>query len=1024
MFNKIIKINCPYSGETGYGNFSRAFCRSLKLNYNNVFVRNFTSITADYNFDGIDKSLLYAQTLWDSDSNRFCDKLFNLNVINEDINIVLNETNNIYFFDDYKKTIKIAYNIWESTKLPTKFFDALCKFNQAWVPSEWQKEMLINQGYSKDKVFVVPGGVNSDCYPIKNKKLGNKFKYLIVGSWCWRKSTIDIIRTYKKVFKNRKDVELILCVDNPFVNDGYKNTEDRLLSLDIDLSNIRVVHYLPRKEYIDLIHNAHVFLSCSRGEGWNIPLMEAIACGIPSIYSNCGGQLEYTSKCSLKIDISKEISAVNKDEQISFPGNYYEPDFDHLKHILKKVYNNYSEYKKEYSTHSEVLRNTFSWNNSSLKALKLLENEVKHIKQKQSFKKDHVFIVQYDTDNPYNRKMLNACLFSLKQFNMDIIVSSISPITLQTSDVILIENGDVATNVDERVYTTLKNGYLYAKEKYAYIHFINYDCIVDNIEYKKQFIDVIDNVDICYSELSNKLISSHLLSIKSGSLDKFFDSNVSYNFSKNCLEEYLHDYILNGQLTLKSNKYYSIFYNSLFFNDVFYNNTINYNKFIDTIPLVADDYKKLVYIKNKSAGRLDIFLNNTKISIEPNEEKIVNVETNDICILLDNTIILKFDYLSLPIEKLLNFSKMFADVIPKKQPVIININFNDGAGVTILNNKDNKEYYIKFIDINTNTILQEDIISTNPSVKTAIKRFINWKLQVIDDSGKMVLDYNINLKNKNVTVLFDSKALGDTLAWIPYVEQFRKTHKCNINCITNWNSLLSKGYPEINFVNKFLPAYATYRIKLTIPPDSNWCSIDYRDAPLQKIAASTLRLKFKEIKPNIILPNYKKIIKSNKYVVISTTSTAIAKLWNNKNGWQEVIDYLNKKKYKVVLLQKEPNIYKLKNIIDYSSNVNEETMFNIINDCKFFIGLSSGLSWLSWAMNKKVIMISGFSDPSLEFKSNNYRVINKNVCHGCWQDKKYLFDRGDGNWCPRNKNFECTEKISSSMVINKINQIL
>ena len=28
--------------------------------------------------------------------------------------------------------------------------------------------------------------------------------------------------------------------------------------------------------------NGHVFLSCARSEGWNLPLIEAMACGTPA----------------------------------------------------------------------------------------------------------------------------------------------------------------------------------------------------------------------------------------------------------------------------------------------------------------------------------------------------------------------------------------------------------------------------------------------------------------------------------------------------------------------------------------------------------------------------------------------------------------------------------------------------------------------------------------------------------------------------------------------------------------------
>jgi autotransporter strand-loop-strand O-heptosyltransferase len=81
------------------------------------------------------------------------------------------------------------------------------------------------------------------------------------------------------------------------------------------------------------------------------------------------------------------------------------------------------------------------------------------------------------------------------------------------------------------------------------------------------------------------------------------------------------------------------------------------------------------------------------------------------------------------------------------------------------------------------------------------------------------------------------------------------------------------------------------------------------------------------------------------------------------------------------------------------------------------------MSWLAWSLDKKVILISGFSKQFAEFQTP-YRVQNLEVCNGCWNDINHKFDKGDWNWCPENKNFECSKKITFEMVKEKIDQIL
>jgi hypothetical protein len=94
--------------------------------------------------------------------------------------------------------------------------------------------------------------------------------------------------------------------------------------------------------------------------------------------------------------------------------------------------------------------------------------------------------------------------------------------------------------------------------------------------------------------------------------------------------------------------------------------------------------------------------------------------------------------------------------------------------------------------------------------------------------------------------------------------------------------------------------------------------------------------------------------------------------------------------------------------------------------CEFFIGLSSGLSWLAWACELPVVLISGFSEKWAETTLDTYRVINESVCHGCFNWSR--LDAGDWNWCPKHKGtekqFECSKQISSEMVIREINKIM
>ena len=111
--------------------------------------------------------------------------------------------------------------------------------------------------------------------------------------------------------------------------------------------------------------------------------------------------------------------------------------------------------------------------------------------------------------------------------------------------------------------------------------------------------------------------------------------------------------------------------------------------------------------------------------------------------------------------------------------------------------------------------------------------------------------------------------------------------------------------------------------------------------------------------------------------------------------------------------------------VKHIGNLDLAGTMEIIQESDFFIGISSGLSWLAWACDIPTIIISGFTDKDMEPHNNVWRVINEDVCNSCMS--KFSFNPGDWNWCPINKNtdkqFECSKQISSKLVVEQIKNI-
>lgn len=386
------------------------------------------------------------------------------------------------------------------------------------------------------------------------------------------------------------------------------------------------------------------------------------------------------------------------------------------------------------------------------------------------------------------------------------------------------------------------------------------------------------------------------------------------------------------------------------------------------------------------------------------------------------------NYYNLPMKEQLISEYIKTQIKHKPKLEIQNtlkINFNDGAKVEILGALD-KKYNVKFKD-DLNRVLHESNISNNMWTKTNIQFYKKYNIDIteLDTGDKM--NYDLNFDNKIVKIINESPALGDNIAWISAVDEFQRQHNCEVHYFTPMKDLYENTYNNIKFFNyndnTNVKYYATYKIGCF--EDTNMIPVNYRKLNVQEIAYCILGLDWIEKKPKIDI-KYKSRPLKNKYVCISTASTSGCKHWQNPNGWQQVVDYLKNMGYEVVVVQKEPLDYmdnKMLKNVEHPVISDVHQAIHWLNHCEFYIGLSSGFSWLSWALNKNVIMISGFSSPEAEF-NNPHRIINKNVCNGCWNKSDVKFDRNNWLWCPENKSFECSKSISFDMVKEKIDKIL
>jgi autotransporter strand-loop-strand O-heptosyltransferase len=347
----------------------------------------------------------------------------------------------------------------------------------------------------------------------------------------------------------------------------------------------------------------------------------------------------------------------------------------------------------------------------------------------------------------------------------------------------------------------------------------------------------------------------------------------------------------------------------------------------------------------------------------------------------------------------------------RKQQVSITQHFVNQPFLEIKRNSES-DFLVQFLD-EKGSIYYQNTIKANHWVRLNRQWYTKWRTKVFEGKD-LIYNSTMDLEGKKVFIAIDSRSLGDTLAFIPYCEAFREKHNCTVICSTFWNKILN--YPDLEFVEPgtMVNCYAMYNLGWFWNQDKEptLCNT----IPLQQSASNILGLDYVELKPRLKYDIGEN--KYGKYVTIATNSTAGLKFWT-KPSWAKVINHLHERGYKVINTSKERNPFE--NCYQLEDTSIENTM-SVIHHSDFFIGLSSGISWLSFGLGKKVVMISAFTEADHEFDC--IRPRNNNVCTNCWNDPKQRFDAADYLYCPHHKGtermFECQTSITPEMVIQQL----
>ena len=234
---------------------------------------------------------------------------------------------------------------WEFGAPPREWVDEIRrKVDRVWVASDYVRDGYIEGGVPPGIVETIPCGADleaftpdGDAHPLP-RRAGTTF--LFVGGTTWRKGADLLIEGWRRAFAAGDDVQLVVkdfgtrgAYRNQTMGDGIKQIAASGQTAPI----VYLDDELPFAELPSLYRAADVAVLPYRAEGFCLPALEAMACGVPVIHNGEGPTREFVGDTggwalpAARVPLPADIQL----PELSIPGWAHEVDPDDLAAALR-----------------------------------------------------------------------------------------------------------------------------------------------------------------------------------------------------------------------------------------------------------------------------------------------------------------------------------------------------------------------------------------------------------------------------------------------------------------------------------------------------------------------------------------------------------------------------------------------------------------------------------------------------------------------------------------------------------------
>lgn len=197
----------------------------------------------------------------------------------------------------------VGYTMTETEQVPFDWSYELLSVDQVWTPTSFNRRVFADFGVPPSMVTVMPIAVDMQLFQPKEEVLdfrgANSFRFLTLVSNFNRKDAAGLIRAYVDAFSSDDDVSLIVKLPRKTSNEQIKKYILDPIFPWVDPVDTRLPHIvfmideLSDEKLIDLYASCHAYVSLERGKGWDLPAMEAMLMGLPSLNVAWSGNTDF-----------------------------------------------------------------------------------------------------------------------------------------------------------------------------------------------------------------------------------------------------------------------------------------------------------------------------------------------------------------------------------------------------------------------------------------------------------------------------------------------------------------------------------------------------------------------------------------------------------------------------------------------------------------------------------------------------------------------------------------------------------